>query len=268
MVDGSVDVVSGPPTEAEFFSPDVTFGLAITPFRTITWEDGGPGKRIECPAGTVGIVPANFRQRVKMLASSEYVVVRMRPELFERVAPETLPFRGGDLPLVRSREDPVAKEIALALAALAKDGPDSGDALLADCLTTALGVRVLQWVHAAGRPSQPMPDVGAARMRRMAEYIEANLHRTIRLEELAAAAALSPYHFLRAFRKEVGITPVRYVWKRRVERAKFLLRTTSAPLAVVALECGFSGQSHFTTVFKRETGHTPLQYRGGTGPGA
>ena len=255
-----IDCVSSPPTQSELLTPYITFGLAITPHRTITWENDGPGRRIECPAGTVGLIPANFQQRTRTLASADFVIIQMRPERFERVALETLPFKPHDA-AIRAREDPVARHIALTLADLAKAEPRFGDALLIDSLASALAVRMLQWGCDRGAQCRPAPSLTHERLQRAIEYIEANLHRVIRLDEIAAAAALSPYHFTRAFGDAVGVTPVRYVWRRRVERAKALLRTRELPLAMVALECGFSGQSHFTTVFKRETGRTPLQYR-------
>src|SRR5262249_11998892 len=63
-----------------------------------------------------------------------------------------------------------------------------------------------------------------AALRRVQLFVEANLHRPIRLQDLAARAALSPYHFARAFRTSAGATPRAFVESRRIERAKRLLR--------------------------------------------
>ena len=78
--------------------------------------------------------------------------------------------------------------------------------------------------------------------------------------EIAGAAALSPYHFSRSFKATIGTTPVRYVWARRVELTKRLLRT-AMPLIDVAAAAGFSSQSSFTTAFKQATGATPAAWR-------
>lgn len=59
----------------------------------------------------------------------------------------------------------------------------------------------------------------------------------------------------------MGITPLQYVWKRRVEKAKRIMQTTELPLSAVAHMAGFSSQSHFTTVFKHTTGMTPAAWR-------
>jgi AraC-like DNA-binding protein len=82
------------------------------------------------------------------------------------------------------------------------------------------------------------------------------------LDELAAAAGLSRYYFLRAFRRAVGVTPHAYLTGRRIAAAKAFLAGT-VPLSEVAVACGFYDQSHFTRSFKGCTGVTPGQYRRG-----
>lgn len=99
------------------------------------------------------------------------------------------------------------------------------------------------------------------RRQRVVDYIEARLSHPISLADIAAVAALSPHHFARAFKASMGMTPVRYVWQRRIELARRMLRETGAPLVDVALACGFGSQSHFTTAFKMATGVTPATYR-------
>lgn len=99
------------------------------------------------------------------------------------------------------------------------------------------------------------------RRQRVVDYIESNLSHPISLADIADVAALSPYHFARAFKASIGVTPVRYVWQRRLDLARRLLRETGAPLVDVALACGYASQSHFTTAFKMATGMTPAAYR-------
>ena len=100
-----------------------------------------------------------------------------------------------------------------------------------------------------------------AALRRVQLFVEANLGRTIHLQDLAARAALSPYHFARAFKTSAGMTPRTYVEHRRIEQAKRLLMDSSQPLAQVAMEVGFGTQSRLTATFKRRTGFTPGEYR-------
>lgn len=134
--------------------------------------------------------------------------------------------------------------------------------MLLGAVGTALAVRAMQALGAQPLRNAPYPGgLSTERLRRVVDYIEANIGGPILLTELANIAALSTFHFSRAFKKAMNIPPVRYVWHRRVEHAKRRLRDKTAPLAWIAYECGFSSQSHFTTMFKSATGTTPRQWR-------
>lgn len=100
-----------------------------------------------------------------------------------------------------------------------------------------------------------------AALRRVQLFVEANLGGTIHLHDLAARAALSPYHFARAFKTSAGVTPRMYVEQRRIEQVKRLLAESTHSLAQVAMDVGFGTQSRLTSTFKRRTGFTPGEYR-------
>jgi AraC family transcriptional regulator len=72
---------------------------------------------------------------------------------------------------------------------------------------------------------------------------------------------LSPYYFARMFRRATGESPHQCVLRQRLERAQWLLQTTTLPIVDIALQCGFANQSYLTTVFKRRFGLTPQRYR-------
>jgi AraC family transcriptional regulator len=100
------------------------------------------------------------------------------------------------------------------------------------------------------------------RLRAVVEFIEEHLNASPTLEELAAVARLSVYHFARQFKAATGLPPYQYVILRRVERAKQLLQAeTGLSLAEVAVHAGFSDQSHLSHHFKRLVGVTPGQFR-------
>ncbi|MEC9488250.1 MAG: AraC family transcriptional regulator [Halanaerobium sp.] len=96
---------------------------------------------------------------------------------------------------------------------------------------------------------------------RVIEYIRTSFSRDISLEELAEIARLSPYHFIRVFKKITGRTPFVYLKEVKVERAKELLEKTDLKMIEISLRCGFSNPSHFSTLFKKATGCTPSDYR-------
>jgi AraC family transcriptional regulator len=94
------------------------------------------------------------------------------------------------------------------------------------------------------------------------EYIEDHLDAGPTLEQMAAVARLSPYHFARQFKRTTGLPPHQYVILRRVERAKQLLqRGGDLSLAELAARAGFCDQSQFSHHFKRLVGVTPGQFR-------
>ena len=79
--------------------------------------------------------------------------------------------------------------------------------------------------------------------------------------ELAAEAAVSPFHFLRLFEQVVGVTPGQYMLRTRLRRAAVRLRCSSDAIAAIALDCGFDDLSTFNRQFRRATGLTPRGYR-------
>jgi AraC family transcriptional regulator len=102
-------------------------------------------------------------------------------------------------------------------------------------------------------------------LKRVEEYVDANLGSTLDIEELAALVKMSPSHFARSFHKSVGLTPHRYVIQCRVAKARELLATTNLPLIEIALTMGFSDQSHFSRRFQELVGVPPGAYRKGDG---
>lgn len=91
-------------------------------------------------------------------------------------------------------------------------------------------------------------------------YLDEHYASPTSLEELARLAGMNKYSLLRAFTRSKGITPYRYLETVRVSRAKRLLEQGMEP-ADVALQTGFSDQSHFSNYFKEFIGLTPGQYR-------
>jgi AraC-like DNA-binding protein len=93
------------------------------------------------------------------------------------------------------------------------------------------------------------------------EFLEAHLGADPSVADLARATNMSSTSFARAFKRSLGVPPHQWLLRRRVERAKCMLRDVNEPLADIAIACGFSDQSHLTRVFTHHTGITPRRWR-------
>jgi AraC family transcriptional regulator len=99
------------------------------------------------------------------------------------------------------------------------------------------------------------------RLRRAIDFMEANLGQPITLSDIAIHTGLSRMHFAAQFRLATGSTPHSFLLVRRIERAKRLLCDHRLQIVQVASAVGFNSQAHFTTVFRKVTGHTPGFWR-------
>ncbi len=93
------------------------------------------------------------------------------------------------------------------------------------------------------------------------EYIEQNLGREIKIEELAALWPLHPNYFIRFFKSQTGLPPMAYIANARLNKARGLLKDTDIPMNEIAAGVGISDYSYFSRQFKKATGYTPSQYR-------
>lgn len=98
-------------------------------------------------------------------------------------------------------------------------------------------------------------------VRQAMAYMQARYAEPLSREKVAAHVGLSDDYLTSCFRKELGLTPVAYLNRYRVQQAKRLLKNTHQSITEIALEVGFSGSSYFSRIFHRETGMTPAEYR-------
>lgn len=111
-----------------------------------------------------------------------------------------------------------------------------------------------------GRQMRVLGGLAPHILRRVDDYIEAYIAAPIHLNDLASLANMSGFHFHRMFRLVRGCPPHSWVTMRRVCRARERL-CSDTPIADIAVNCGFSSQSHLTRVFRAQTGRTPAQFR-------
>lgn len=148
--------------------------------------------------------------------------------------------------------------LTLQLARSALDVSHAPSTLYRETMHRALAAHLAQSVQALPGDVAALDD---ARLRRAVTYIHDHLADDVSLEVLAGEAAMSAFHFARAFKAALGSSPLQYVIGERMRVAGVLLKTTALPVAEIALRVGYEDTSRFGKHFKRAFGSTPAQHR-------
>lgn len=140
---------------------------------------------------------------------------------------------------------------------------ENASALRLDCLYESVRLR-LAGRHSTHRPSSSCRVLALAphRLRRVVEFVDANLAREIRLGDLAAAANGGQSHFSHAFQAATDQSPYQFVLQQRIAFAKVLLLTSAISLEEIAARCGFKTRDQLSRMFRRLTGINPTRFRG------
>jgi AraC-like DNA-binding protein len=165
---------------------------------------------------------------------------------------------GARLPFDRASLPPAASFAGLMAAAVT--ARDDGDAGAMEEVALRLTGAVLASLGAAPRPA-PASRRDERAVTAAVRHMEAHADEPLTLAALAAQAAMSRYHFLRVFRRAVGLTPHQYLLRLRLHRAALALRRGEAPVASVAFDAGFNDLSTFHRRFRRLMGVSPARYR-------
>lgn len=130
---------------------------------------------------------------------------------------------------------------------------------------------VLLSVESDGRIRLPQRANGMGLSRRALArsclFIVEKIGEKISVQDIADAACISRYHFCRLFRQSTGESPMEFLLRVRIERAKALLAREELPISEIAASLGFCDQSHFSRNFRRIVGVTPLQFSRGASDG-
>jgi AraC family transcriptional regulator len=237
------------------------------PDAVVVRRGNGLLQRTRVARGTVWTCPAGVREEeISLREWHECFHVYLPSSRFEQLSD----LRGGaavrarDIRYLADLDDGLIRQIGLALLAEIRE-PTSTGRVLAESLALALTARLVQaHAEAAGNRVDPVRTrhgLDDQRLRRVLDYMAEHLEEEIGIDDLAAVACLSPFHFIRMFSNRVGTTPGRHLGRMRLERAKAMLTAGDATLSEVALACCFSSQANFTRAFRRATGMTPNGYR-------
>jgi AraC family transcriptional regulator len=134
--------------------------------------------------------------------------------------------------------------------------------LYAEHLAHALALRLLTITQNGKKMYHPpIANLSSPSLRHTIERIEANPAAQFDLSGLAAQNGYSKTHFLRIFKAATGLAPHQYIVRRRLERAKQLMRKRSLTLLEIALETGFAGHAHLSKSFRQHFGVNPSVFR-------
>jgi AraC family transcriptional regulator len=157
------------------------------------------------------------------------------------------------------RLGPLATDIAHEL-----EHAEAGQELVLAAMVEQIAIHLLRH-HANVQRSDEMELSRAGlvdrRIRRAVELMHIKLAEDLSLDEIAAAAYLSPFHFARLFKKITGSAPHAYLAALRANRAQVLLADTDLSVTEIAAQVGYSSSSHFTKAFRTATGLTPRAFR-------
>ncbi len=214
----------------------------------------------EISSNVVSIAPAGLVYRAFSVKPREVTAIFLNPLVFSEIArsetgllyPEIIPQFAIVDPLIRSIGMLLDEEMRSAHPKPPSYGESLGAALAA---------------HIFSRYAQPvyreMRSLGSnwAQLRRSIEYMHTNASDHILLDELAAVANMSKFHFAKSFREAMGIAPHQYLVNVRVEKARTLLADRAMSLQEVAERVGYSDTGQFSAQFTKVVGATPKQYR-------
>jgi AraC family transcriptional regulator len=223
--------------------------------------DGGKLVRTKSELGNLCLTPAGQSLSAFWDEPVDNLGILLEPDFVAQTAAENRFASSFEFTRIDKEEDFLIQHIGLALLAEADSETPAGR-LYADSLIQTLTLHLLKDYSTAKYAAEHLNGgLSGYRLRRVKDFINANLEEDLSLSEIASVADLSQYHFARAFRKTTGLTPQQYLMQQRIERAKELLAKDDLPIVEISLLTGFKNQSHFTTLFRKFTKLTPKLWR-------
>lgn len=226
-----------------------------------SWDMGRGWQKEASRVGRLLVIPPNTESKWEVTGDRQILICAIPSISIKALLGEECPqhLDSAFAPLSHeSRSDPVSQQLLLKVWESSGHAQGIGTIFAESALTAVIS----QLLLSASAISIPVANaLPQWRLRRIADYVEENLHLPIGLMDLATIAGLGVRHFSRSFTQTMGTSPHRWLMEKRAERAKLLLCQHNMSLAEIAISCGFADQSHFTTCFRKATGVTPRAWR-------
>ena len=213
--------------------------------------------RHHADTGSLAICPAEiegFAETAETPGSIDLLLIAVDPCWLALAAAEDAAV-DARLGICMSGRDPKLSAIAHLLAAESGSGYLNGSLHWSELTNRLLG-RLVQ-CHSSIADISLRGRLGHRALQRIRDYILANLAEPIEVDDLAALAGRSAFHFSRVFSRSVGLTPYRYVIHLRLQTALALIRERRMSLAEIAADTGFADQSHMSRWIRRVHGIAP-----------
>lgn len=238
--------------------------LVHSPDQTVRAERWFNGRRQPEQLGgrnNIVIVPAPIQHRANWNQGNPFSLLFLEPDYLTQVAYEFITADRVELTPHYAMHDPLIDQIGRSLTA-ELESSQFGNRLFADSLTMALSIHLLRhystWQQSLHNNNRGLPQ---RKLQQAIAYINEYLTEDLSLTAMANELDMSQYHFARLFQQSMDVSPYQYVIRQRIERAKYLLRTTSLSISAIAQQVGFSNQNQLTVQFRKSTGTTPSGYR-------
>jgi AraC family transcriptional regulator len=211
------------------------------------------GQVVFCPRNEWNNISWDNRVSVLSIRISDSALMEAARERLTDRSPEIVPWG----PVTDDR----LRHLLFALDAERARGYSAGR-LFVDCIETALAnILITSFNTFAPRSIHGKGGMAPHVLRRVVEFMHANIDKQIGLKDLADCAGLSLSHFSFQFRASTNRSPHQYMLRLRVERSKELLRDSRLSVLDVGLEVGFCNRQHFAAVFRNSVGVPPSVYR-------
>lgn len=254
------------PWEAREFSSvsePGSIGVAFTPQVGAVVRRAGAARseRRDVAANSVGLCGAAPLDWLRTPAPSDVLEITARATLRAEIAQAMGVAEHADLDDLHGWLDPTVLATALRFRAAARGWSALSD-VARDELVRAVYAHVYRLKFGGRWPANAPTALSPQRLGNVVDWVHAHLADELSIAALAQAAALSPFHFARAFKTSTGMTPHRFVTVLRLQRAEQLLTQTDASVEDIAAKVGYSNVSHFRRMFRRQLGALPSVLRG------